>query len=113
MSYIQHVILYCDVVATDGLEDVPLNCISVVGIGGDDVSAIEQVAAHFERENADGSIAKHFSDRSSRLVKDEEFEAKRDASNQLWFLRGAGDAGTEIHAGFGRTTLYRIVPIRS
>lgn len=113
MSYIQHVVLYCEAVGLDGLEELPLHSVTVVGIGGDDVSAMEQVEAHFGRVNADGSITKHFSDRSSMLVPNAEFEARRDASNQLWFLRGAGDAGDEIHAGFGRTTLYRIVPIRS
>lgn len=110
MSYIQHVILHSDTVALDGLDDVPLNSVTVVGVTGDDVSAIDAVVAHFERTNAEGAVAKEFADKSSMLVPNPEFDARRDASNQLWFLRGAGD-GNEIHAGFGRTTLYRIVPV--
>jgi len=113
MAYIQHIVLYSNVSATDGLDDTPINCVDVVGVGGDEESAIERVAAHFNQVNADGFITKNFTDHSSMLVPNPEFEAKRDANNQLWFLRGAGTKGDEIHAGYGRTTLYRIIQVAS
>lgn len=113
MSYIQHIVLYSDVSATDGLDDTPINIVNVVGVAGDEESAMERVAAHFEQANADGFIARNFTDHSRTLVPNPEDDARRDANNQLWFLRGAGTKGDEIHAGYGRTTLYRIVQVAS
>lgn len=100
MSYIQHIALFSDVDAINDREDAPLSSVRIVAIDADDAGAIQQVAAHFARENADGALAIRFKDGNP-------------TRNQLWFLRGAGSRGDEIHAGYGRKTLYRIVPFRS
>lgn len=100
-------VMYSSVTAFDGLDAPPIDCVEILGVADGDAAVFEMIAAHFDVANAEGDLEKAFADRSSMLVPNAEFEARRDASNQLWFTWVEGQ--TEIRAGYGEATLYRAI----
>ena len=98
---IAHVVLFCETVATDGLDRIPLDLVRVVASTPSEGDAIEAVDGDFIRQDAHGRLSRqHASSAKPNL-------------NHLWFIRGAGSKGDEIHAGYGEYALYRIVRARA
>ena len=99
MTASTHVVLFCGTATTKGFDHAPLSMVEPVMVADDDAKAILGVHADFLRRNAEGRLSRRH------------HSASRPDRNTLWFLRGAGERGDEIHAGHGDTTLYRIAPI--
>lgn len=95
----RHVVLYSTIHAFDGLDNLPLDCVTVVGIADDDSAAINMIKAHHAENSAD---------------LDSDRKTYKGLEGNLWYLRGSGKSGDEISAGLGHSynkrTYYRAVP---
>lgn len=101
-----HIIIFSDIAALDGLDDIPLKSVDVVGVAETLGAAVQMVDRHFHSKP---DLATTFRDNSSMLVPNPQADRERDLRNTLWFLPDPTPGKEEIHAGYGETTLYRIV----
>lgn len=93
------VIFFSDSTHPDAMLDAPINLVTPVATIEEDDQAFVSITQDFARRNADGALAARCPLRGA------------DPKDRLWFLRGAGRAGDEIHAGWGNVTLYRVVDL--